>query len=136
MAQSEPINLYSSSLEVKKEIIGFFLFKIEDSKNDTTRHYQIEGYKGRFGVISSVTNPFCSTCNRIRLTSNGKLKNCLFSNDETDLLNPLRKGKEIKSLILDSILNKKKERAGMDSFEKFSDESLNSENRTMIAIGG
>ena len=110
--------------------------KAEDNENDTTSHYYIEGYKGKFGIISSVTNPFCSTCNRIRLTANGKIKNCLFSNEEIDLLNHLRKGEDIEPLILSSVSKKKYQRAGMDSFDKFSDNKLNSNNRTMISIGG
>lgn len=115
---------------------GNSLMKIDDAKNDTTRHYQINGYRGKFGIISSVTNPFCGTCNRIRLTANGRIKNCLFSNSETDLLTPFRNKKDIQNLIIDSILNKNKERAGMNTFEKFSDPELNSNNRTMISIGG
>ena len=127
---------FAEITEMAKSKYNSKLIKVNDSKNDTTRHYQIEGFQGKFGVISSVTNPFCSTCNRMRLTSNGKMKNCLFSNSETDLLSALRKGEDIKPLILDSIHDKKKERAGMDSFEKFSNTEHNSDNRTMISIGG
>ena len=127
---------FAEIIEMAKSKYDSDLTKIDDAKNDTTRHYQIKGYEGKFGVISSVTNPFCSTCNRMRLTANGRMKNCLFSNKETDLLTSYRNGEDIKPLILDSILNKKKERAGMDSFDKFSDESLNSDNRSMTAIGG
>jgi len=127
---------FAEIIEKAKLNFGKNLVKVPDSNNDTTRHYQIKGYKGKFGVISSVTNPFCSTCNRMRLTANGRMKNCLFSNKETDLLTSMRNGDDIKPLILESILQKKKERAGMDSFAKFSDESLNSDNRAMTAIGG
>lgn len=110
--------------------------KLEDAKNSTSRNYRVEGFKGNFGVISTVTNPFCDSCNRIRLTSNGNIKNCLFSDDETDLLTALRKGHTLEKLIRESIDKKKKSRSGMDTFEKFSDPKLNSENRTMISIGG
>ena len=47
---------------------------------------------GSFAVISTVTNPFCDSCNRLRLTADGKLKNCLFSSGEYDLLSSLRNG--------------------------------------------
>ena len=48
--------------------------------------------QGRFGVIPSVTEPFCTTCDRVRLTAEGKLRACLFSMDETDLRVLLRNG--------------------------------------------
>ncbi|RAI95145.1 GTP 3',8-cyclase MoaA [Algoriphagus yeomjeoni] len=104
--------------------------------NFTARKFKISGYQGDFGIISSVTNPFCGTCNRIRLTANGRIKNCLFSNQETDLLSAMRAGENVENLILESILKKKAVRAGMDSLEKLSDPTLHSDNRSMIAIGG
>ena len=51
-----------------------------------------DGAPGRVGVIPSVTDPFCDSCNRLRLTSDGQLRACLFSLDETDLKGPLRDG--------------------------------------------
>jgi GTP 3',8-cyclase len=51
-----------------------------------------DGEPGRIGVIPSVTEPFCDTCNRIRLTAEGMFRNCLFALDETDLRAPLRDG--------------------------------------------
>jgi GTP 3',8-cyclase len=51
-----------------------------------------DGARGRVGVIPSVTDPFCDTCNRLRLTSDGQLRACLFSLEETDLKGPLRAG--------------------------------------------
>ena len=108
--------------------------KLEDTKNDTCKNYKIKNAKGTFGIISSVTNPFCSTCNRIRLTADGKIKNCLFSQSETDLLSAHRKGEKLETLILDSIHTKYKERGG---FSEFSNESVKlMKNRTMTAIGG
>ena len=112
------------------------VIKIEDGKNDTAKNYQIRDYKGTFAVISSVTNPFCNTCNRIRLTADGKLKNCLFSKSETDLLTHLRKGSDIRPLILESIWDKKAQRGGMNNFTQLSNSALHSKNRTMVAIGG
>ena len=100
------------------------------------KSYTIEGYTGTFAVISSITNPFCDSCNRIRLTADGKIKNCLFSNDENDLLSAFRAGEDITPLIMDSINKKKFKRAGMDSFEDISNPKINSNNRPMISIGG
>ena len=50
--------------------------KLEDDTNFTAREFKIKNYLGSFGIISSITNPFCDGCNRIRLTANGKIKNC------------------------------------------------------------
>ncbi|WP_149206643.1 GTP 3',8-cyclase MoaA [Flavobacterium johnsoniae] len=110
--------------------------KLEDEKNFTSRNYKIKDFQGDFGIISSITNPFCDSCNRIRLTADGKIKNCLFSNSETDLLTPFRNGESIENLISESIQNKKKVRAGMSGINEINDPVLHSDNRSMIAIGG
>jgi cyclic pyranopterin phosphate synthase len=110
--------------------------KLEDEKNFTSRNYKIKGFQGDFGIISSITNPFCDSCNRIRLTANGKIKNCLFSNSETDLLTAFRNGESIEELICHSLKNKKKVRAGMVSISEMDDPALHFDNRSMIAIGG
>jgi cyclic pyranopterin phosphate synthase len=111
------------------------LIKIDDAPNDTARNFKIINSKGSFGIISSVTNPFCSTCNRIRLTADGKLKNCLFSQSETDLLSSLRLGEDkLEQLILDSIDSKYKERGGLDAFTNETVKEL--KNRSMVRIGG
>jgi cyclic pyranopterin phosphate synthase len=110
--------------------------KLEDDKNFTAREFKIKNYLGSFGIISSITNPFCDGCNRIRLTANGKIKNCLFSNSETDLLTPFRNGEAIEDLIAFAIKNKKKVRAGMTTIEQVNNPALHQDNRSMIAIGG
>jgi cyclic pyranopterin phosphate synthase len=66
------------------------------------RYYRFPGAKGTIGFISPVTECFCQACNRMRLTADGKLRPCLFSDDEIDLRGPLRQGmgvEEIKRLI-------------------------------------
>lgn len=110
------------------------VLKIADKQNDTARNFRLANSEGSFGVISSVTNPFCDSCNRIRLTADGKIKNCLFSQSETDLLTALRNKKDIVPLIFDSIGNKKKSRGGAEPFEEMDSDSL--KNRSMVAIGG
>ncbi|GGF22840.1 GTP 3',8-cyclase [Flavobacterium limi] len=110
--------------------------KLEDEKNFTARTYKIKGFQGDFGIISSITNPFCDSCNRIRLTANGKIKNCLFSNSETDLLTAFRKGESITELISASVKSKKKVRSGMVTISEMDDPNLHFDNRSMIAIGG
>ena len=129
-----------SEQEILEKIKNYFgidlLEKLKDEKNFTSRDYRIRDFIGKFGVISSVTNPFCASCNRIRLTANGKIKNCLFSNYEIDLLTALREGKNIEELIDTSLNRKKAVRAGMDNFEKLNDPVQHSKNRSMTAIGG
>lgn len=110
--------------------------RLDDAPNDTAKNFKIKSYLGSFAIISSVTNPFCSTCNRIRLTADGKLKNCLFSNTETSLLETLRAGGSILPLIQQNLLSKKAVRGGMDDDIKFQNPDLFSQNRSMIAIGG
>ena len=110
------------------------LFKIEDQPNDTARNYKLLESKGSFGFISSITNPFCDTCNRIRLTADGKIKNCLFSQSETDLLTAHRNKLELEPIIRAAIDSKEKERGGNGDFSNETVDSL--KNRSMVAIGG
>ncbi len=67
------------------------LRKVQDHKNDTSKTYEIPGFEGRFGFITSMTHNFCGTCNRLRITSDGNLKVCLFGNAEVSLRDILRK---------------------------------------------
>lgn len=112
------------------------IHRLNDAPHDTASNYQVEGHAGSFAVISTITNPFCRTCNRIRLTANGCLKNCLFSNSETDLLTPLRKGEDVRLLIRESIYHKAATRGGMSTFEALADPDQHNQNRSMIRIGG
>jgi cyclic pyranopterin phosphate synthase len=54
--------------------------------------FDVDGGPGRVGVIASVTQPFCSDCDRVRLTADGQLRDCLFATDESDLRTALRRG--------------------------------------------
>ncbi|WP_367752299.1 GTP 3',8-cyclase MoaA [Flavobacterium sp. WC2430] len=110
--------------------------KLQDDKNFTSRDFKIKNYAGSFGIISSITNPFCDGCNRIRLTANGKIKNCLFSNHETDLLTAYRSGQALETVIATAIQTKMKVRAGMTSIDEINDPTLHQDNRSMISIGG
>lgn len=110
--------------------------RLQDEIHDTAKKYTIKGHKGTFAVISTMSSPFCSGCNRMRLTADGKMKNCLFSDKETDLLSALRKGEDVLPLIVKSIQSKAKELGGQftKDFEKIHTEDLH--NRSMISIGG
>lgn len=67
------------------------LHKVAGHKNDTSKTYQVPGFKGRLGFITSMTHNFCGTCNRLRITSDGNLKVCLFGNAEVSLRDIVRK---------------------------------------------
>ena len=110
--------------------------RLNDKPNDTAKNYCIKGYEGTFAVISSVTNPFCDSCNRIRLTANGRIKNCLFSTSESDLLTPFRNGTPIAPIIEKVVKSKQKIRSGMNTIEKFRNTDRHNKNRSMITIGG
>ncbi len=109
---------------------------LKGEPNDTAKKYIVPGHAGTFAVISTMTSPFCSTCNRMRLTADGKMKNCLFSKDETDLLSALRNSEDIEPLIRASVQSKAKELGGQfgGNFENLRSEEI--KNRSMIAIGG
>jgi cyclic pyranopterin phosphate synthase len=61
-------------------------------KSDPARIFRFKDGQGDIGLIASVTEPFCGSCDRIRVTPDGKLRTCLFSTWETDLKGPLRRG--------------------------------------------
>lgn len=64
--------------------------KILDHPNDTSKTFAVPGYAGRIGFITSMTEHFCGSCNRLRITSDGNLKVCLFGNAEVSLRDLLR----------------------------------------------
>lgn len=66
------------------------LHKVQDHPNDTSKTFQIPGFEGRIGFITSMTDHFCGSCNRLRITSDGNLKVCLFGNAEVSLRDMLR----------------------------------------------
>jgi cyclic pyranopterin phosphate synthase len=73
------------------------------------RLYRLAEGIGTLGFISSVTQPFCASCNRARLTADGRLRLCLLRDKEVDLLTPLRQGapvEEIKALARDGVWHK------------------------------
>jgi cyclic pyranopterin phosphate synthase len=74
--------------------IGEVFPLISGEKNGEPAHsYRFaDGAPGSIGLISAVTEPFCDSCNRLRLTADGQLRACLFSLEETDLRGPLRDG--------------------------------------------
>ncbi|MFL5822648.1 MAG: GTP 3',8-cyclase MoaA [Solirubrobacteraceae bacterium] len=98
----------------------------------TARVYRFADGAGRIGFINPVSEPFCSDCNRIRLTCDGRLRTCLFSLNETDLRGPMRQGAsdaDLEHTIRDAVWRKElKHHVGEPGFIQ--------PTRTMSAIGG
>ena len=96
--------------EIKE--IAETVYKLEElprEPHSTARVYRFADGAGEIGFVNPVSEPFCSDCNRIRLTSDGKLRTCLFSIHETDLRDPLRSGAsdhELEELIRDAVWRK------------------------------
>jgi len=121
--------------EILHEIANEYSFlPLAHEENETAKKYIVPGHVGTFAVISTMSENFCGDCNRMRLTADGKMKNCLFSKDETDLLGALRNGKEIVPLIHQCIMGKAKELGGQFTIDDVHADTI--KNRSMITIGG
>ena len=118
---------------VKKEVE---VVKLEDKTHDTAKKYQVPGYAGTFAFITTMSEHFCGSCNRLRLTADGKIKNCLFGKEELDLLGALRQGQEVTPLILQSLSRKHAALGGQFSQDYSQADPGAIENRSMINIGG
>ncbi|KAH9858326.1 molybdenum cofactor biosynthesis prote [Lenzites betulinus] len=106
--------------------------KASDELNDTARSYLIPGHSGSFGFISSMSDHFCGSCNRLRLTADGQIKVCLFDAKEISLRDQMRTGagdEALLSTIGHAVTGKKEKHAGMEDIDVVT-------NRPMILIGG
>jgi len=86
--------------EIKTE---FKVVEIQSKKSSTSRNYKIENHKGTVGIIPAFTRTICNDCNRIRITSTGTFKNCLFDDGVFNLRDFIRKGasnEDLKELFL------------------------------------
>lgn len=112
------------------------LEKLVDLPHSTTKKYKINGFEGSIAFITTMSHQFCGDCNRLRLTAEGKIKNCLFGNDELDLLSELRNGNDIKPLIELSVAKKHAALGGQlaPDYQLIKAETI--QNRSMIGIGG
>lgn len=107
--------------------------ELNNPRHSTSSNFKVNGHVGSFAIVSTITNPFCDDCNRIRVTADGKMMNCLFANTDTDLLTPLRNGEQMENIIINAIKTKKYSRDGMDVKM---DADQYEKNRSMISIGG
>lgn len=83
--------------------------------NDTSKAFRVDGFRGQMGFITSMSEHFCGTCNRIRLTADGNLKVCLFGNTEVSLRDAVRGGvseSDLVAMISAAVRRKRKQHAG------------------------
>lgn len=103
--------------------------------NDTSAIYAVPGFAGRVGFITSMSQHFCASCNRLRLTADGELKTCLFGGDEVSLRDAMRAGfsdEELRVLVRGAVQKKNWALGGHGDMYGIAA----SENRPMILIGG
>ena len=94
--------------------------------------FTVDGGRHRVGIIASVTRPFCGDCDRVRLTADGQIRNCLFAREESDLRSALRAGASDAELATRWISAMRVKRAG----HGIDDERFLQPDRPMSAIGG
>lgn len=108
------------------------LVEIPHAKSETARRYRFDDGIGEIGIIAPVSHPFCGHCSRIRITSDGKIRTCLFSVWDHDLHAQMRRGAGDEELVafIENVVMKKEERhhIGEPDFVPAS--------RTMVHIGG
>jgi cyclic pyranopterin phosphate synthase len=114
-----------------ESVYGSLIPETEFRTNGPAIYYQIPGRKQRIGFIGAMTNlHFCESCNKLRLTCDGKLRPCLGSYLEFDIMKPLRAGatdEELRQFFLDVVERKPEQHDFRDNYQP---------NRRMIAIGG
>ncbi|PWN31559.1 uncharacterized protein FA14DRAFT_169170 [Meira miltonrushii] len=118
------------------------LNKIKDDSNDTTKHYQVDGHSSSLGFITSMTEHFCGTCNRLRITADGKIKVCLFGQEEVSLRDEMRRDplmgensdESLKSIIGAAVGRKHARHGGQNNLQSLAETAK--QNRSMIRIGG
>jgi len=127
--------LYMSIQEIMDRIPGIDRACIDMSGNDTgpARLYRLPGAAGKIGFIAPLSWHFCGSCNRLRLTADGKIRSCLFSKDEIDVKTSLRRGcgrRELMTSIRSAV-------AGKPQRHELDGQSRNrASDRGMYAIGG
>ncbi|XP_077395580.1 molybdenum cofactor biosynthesis protein 1 isoform X2 [Festucalex cinctus] len=105
---------------------------LQTGHSDTAKTFKVPGFTGQVGFITSMSEHFCGSCNRLRVTADGNLKVCLFGNSEVSLRDVLRSGasdEELLQIIGAAVGRKKKQHAGMFNISQM-------KNRPMILIGG
>ena len=115
----------------------FDLTPVENRGSSPAEEFYVNGGPATVGIIASVTRSFCANCDRLRLTSDGQIRNCLFSNEETDVRSILRNGRLAESEKREDIIKA----LGMSVKAKLPGHGINNPDfvkpvRPMSAIGG
>ncbi|AOS65831.1 GTP 3',8-cyclase MoaA [Actinoalloteichus hymeniacidonis] len=127
-----------STMVTAAETLALLRSRFDLAEHDSERgsapaeRWTVDGGPATVGIIGSVTRPFCAACDRTRLTADGQIRSCLFSQTETDLRGPLRSGagdEELAEIWREAMWGK---RAG----HGIDDESFTQPRRPMSAIGG
>jgi cyclic pyranopterin phosphate synthase len=121
---------YAESLALIEDTVP--LKRLDDGPHETAKTFRPEGHLGTIGFISSMSDDFCSGCNRLRITADGNLKVCLFGRSEISLRDAMREGADdadLTTLIREAVMRKKAAHDGMFAIAE-------SPNRPMILIGG
>jgi cyclic pyranopterin phosphate synthase len=137
---------FADMLSTIKEKYPDFTVLSKQRPNDTAKTYHVPGFKGKIGFITSMTENFCGSCNRLRITCDGNIKACLFGNEEVSLRDMIRQyrnpeepfgaGKERTEMekklleIIGGAVGRK------EKGHKPAEEIARGENRPMILIGG
>ena len=79
--------------------------------NGPAKYYRLAGAAGTVGVITPMTHTYCGSCNRVRLTADGRLRTCLYGDHEVNLRDPLRRGEALEPLFRQALADKPKEHA-------------------------
>ena len=79
--------------------------------NGPAKYYRLAGAAGSVGVITPMTHTYCGSCNRVRLTADGRLRTCLYGDHEVNLRDPLRRGEALEPLFRQALADKPKEHA-------------------------
>jgi GTP 3',8-cyclase len=79
--------------------------------NGPAKYHRFDGAPGTIGLITPMTHTYCETCNRVRLTADGRLRTCLFGDHEVNLRDPLRRGEDLVPLYAQALAEKPREHA-------------------------
>jgi cyclic pyranopterin phosphate synthase len=79
--------------------------------NGPATYHRLRGARGTVGVITPMTHTYCGSCNRVRLTADGRLRTCLYGDHEVNLRDPLRRGEPLEPLFRQALAGKPKEHA-------------------------
>lgn len=128
--------VYSTKLMLQQAEDSFSFIKLKDALHDTAKKYKVLNSEGTFAFITTMSQPFCGDCNRMRITADGKMKNCLFGKDELNLLAAYREGNSIVPLIEKSLMMKFEKMGGQFKASYEQTDGATIQNRSMINIGG